>query len=123
MLCKHFAAPLDMLVVDQGLVAVFVVDFDKVACEGRACDQAIGTAESFELGFFSYHASELVSVGEGNVDILAGEIIAFELFKDKRHKLVNARDCGELDFAEDGVAKSIGEDLLNVAGATILQDD
>jgi hypothetical protein len=121
LLGEDFAASFYVFVINQGLVSVLAVDFDKVSGEGGAYNGTTGVANGLKLGLLSYYTRELFSTLERDVDILAGKVVALEFLKDIRYKLVYARNGRELDLAQDRVAESIRENLLDVAGAVILR--
>ena len=121
LLGEDLATPLDVFVINQGFVAVVVVELDEIAGEGWASQGTTRVAKGFKLDLFPHGARKLLAVGESEVDVLAGEIVALELFKDIRGELVDSGNGGELHLAEDRITQGIGEYLVDIASAGVLQ--
>ena len=123
LLGEDLTAPLDMFVVHQGFISVVVVELNEITGEGWASQGTTRIAKGLKLDLFSHGAGELLAVCEGDVDVLAGEVVSFELLKDIRGELVDSGYGGELDLAKDWITQGIGEYLVDVASASVLQKE
>lgn len=136
-LAVHLAIAANMLLVHECFVAGSVVKADKIPGKGVALYGAIRPSYHRKLGLFANHAGYHSAVLESDDNVFAGEELALEFVVDpvdcesglvenlcpsfKTHtELVHAADGGELYFAENGIAKDFGEDILDLCQAMVL---